>query len=87
MNILLKPDGNSEWEAKGIASTKEGDMVVFLGNGKTHPTGANTASGQGELRYMTTSPRLSRLNNATRRLEAEINRASGEYSGKSYEKS
>ncbi len=82
----LKPDGNGEWESKSIMNTTEGDLVFVFGNGKTRTTSANTASIEGELRYMTTSPRLSRLNNATRRIEAELNRATGEYRGKAYEK-
>ncbi len=86
LSFLLKPDGNSDWESKSITNTTEGDMVVVLGNGETRVTNANTASAEGELRYMTTSPRLSWLNNATRRIEVEIDRTTGEYRGKAYEK-
>ncbi len=86
VSFLLKPDGNGDWESKSITNTVEGDMVIVLGNGKTWATSSNAASAEGELRYMTTSPRLSRLNNVTRRIEVEIDRATGEYRGKAYEK-
>ncbi len=86
VSFLLKPDGDSDWESKSITNTTEGDMVIVVGHGKTRVTNVNTASAEGELRYMTTSPRLSRLNNVTRRIEVEIDRATGEYRGKAYEK-
>ncbi len=87
VSILLKPDGNSEWEGKGIATTKEGDVVVYWGNGKAHPTGADNVSYEGEVHNMTTSPRLSWLNNTTRRIEAKGSRSTGEYRGKGYAQS
>ncbi len=86
VSFLLKPTGDSDWESKSITNTTDGDMVIVTGNGKTRPTSAKTATAEGELRYMTTSSRLSRLNNATRRIEVEIDRATGEYRGKAYEK-
>ncbi len=85
-SILLKPDGTADWEVKGMASTKEGDTLVYWGNGKGHPTGQNTASWEGELHRMTTSPRLSALNSTTLWVEAKGNMATGEYSGKGYAK-
>ena len=85
-SILLKPDGTGEWEAKGIANTKEGDTMVYWGNGKGHSTGQNTASWEGEIHRITTSPRLSALNNTTQWVEVKGNTATGEYSGKSYAK-
>ena len=85
-SVLLKPDGTAEWEAKGMANTKEGDTLVYWGNGTAHMTGQNNASWEGEIHRMTTSPRLSALNNTTLWVEAKGNMATGEYSGKGYAK-
>ncbi len=85
-SVLLKPDGTAEWESKGISNTKEGDTVVYWGKGTAHSTGQNNASWEGELHRMTTSPRLSALNNTTLWVEAKGNMATGEYSGKAYAK-
>ncbi len=86
ISVLQKPDGTGEWESKGVSTTREGDTVVYWGNGKARSTGENTASWEGELHRMTTSPRLSALNNTTLWVEAKGNMATGEYSGKGYAK-
>jgi hypothetical protein len=86
ISVLLKPDGTSEWESKGMSNTMEGDTLVYWGNGTAQSTGQNTASWEGELHRMTTSPRLSALNNTTLWIEAKGNMATGEYTGKAYAK-
>jgi hypothetical protein len=85
-SALLKQDGTMEWEAKGIASTKDGDMMAYWGNGTAQSTGQNNAAWEGEIHRMSTSPRLSALNNTTVWIEAKGSIATGEYSGKSYAK-
>lgn len=85
-SVLLKPDGTSEWESKGISNTKEGDTFAYWGNGTARMTGQNNAAWEGELHRMTASPRLSELNNTTLWVEAQGSMATGEYSGKSYAK-
>ncbi len=85
-SFLSKPDGTLEWESKGIANTRDGDMLVWNGNGTSHLAGQNEVSIAGEVRRMTSSPRLSALNNTTVRIEGKGNRATGEYSGKAYAK-
>ncbi len=84
-SILLKSDGTADWEVKGIAGSKDGDILVWTGNGKSHLVGQESFI-EGELHRVTTSPRLSALNNTTVQIEGKGNRATGEYSGKAYAK-
>ncbi len=86
VNVTLKTDGTSEWETKAIDTTKEGDMIVSWGSGKGKSTGPGTSSWDGELHYMTQSPRLASLNNTTAWIEGSGNMNSGEYQGKAYAK-
>ena len=85
-SILFKPDGTSEWETKAIERTKDGDVVVAFGGGTGRTTTPNMAAWEGKIQYMTQSPRLSWLNNATARLEGTTNIATGEIVGKAYSK-
>lgn len=86
VNVLLKTDGTNEWETKAIDTTKEGDMIVSWGSGKGRSTGPGTASWEGEMHYMTQSPRLASLNNTTAWIEGSGNMATGEHQGKIYAK-
>ena len=83
-SILLKPDGTSEWETKAIETTKEGDVVVAWGGGTGRTSAPNTATWEGKIQYITQSPRLVWLNNATVRVEGTTNLANAEIVGKSY---
>ncbi len=85
-NLLVKLDGTFEWETKSIETTKEGDMIVAWGGGKGRPTGPTTSSWEGEVQYMTQSPRLSWINNTSALVEGTWDRAAGEYQGKAYAK-
>lgn len=83
-SITVKPDGTSEWETKGIDTTKDGDFVVSWGGGTGRQSAPNMTAWQGKLTYMTQSPKLSWLNNASVRVEGTSNIANGEIVGKSY---
>ncbi|HZY94248.1 MAG TPA: hypothetical protein VFE98_05215 [Candidatus Bathyarchaeia archaeon] len=83
-SIQIKPDGTSQWETKGIDTTKDGDAVVSLGGGTGRSAGPNVVAWEGQITYMTQSPRLSWLNNATVRVEGTSNTVNGEIQGKFY---
>ncbi len=87
VNVLVKPDGTNEWESKAIETTKEGDMVVLWGSGKGPAAYLGADSWEGEVHYMTTSPRLAWLNNTTAWVEGTGNGATGECQGKVYARS
>jgi len=81
-SIVFKLDGTSEWETKAIETTKEGDIVLATGGGTGRPAAPNIAAWEGKLQYVTQSPRLAWLNNATVRVEGTSNLATGEVVGK-----
>ncbi len=85
-NVLFKTDGTYDYETKSVATTTEGDTVVLWGSGTGRSTGPMTASFEGEVHYMTQSPRLDWLNNATARTEGTVDRMSREIQGKAYKK-
>lgn len=85
-NLLFKPDGTYDYETKSVATTMEGDTIVLSGNGTGRSTGPMTASFEGEVHYMTQSPRLQWLNNTTARTEGTVDRMSREIQGKAYKK-
>lgn len=86
VNVNAKLDGSSEWQVKSIMNTKEGDMVLVWGGGKGKNTSPQTATWDGELHFMTQSPKLSWLNNSTGWVEGQGNMATGESSAKIYAK-
>ncbi len=85
-SLLFKTDGTYDYETKSVATTTEGDTVVLWGSGKGRSTGPMTASFEGEVHYMTQSPRLAWLNDATARTEGTVDRISREIQGKAYKK-
>ena len=85
-NVLFKTDGSYEYETKSVATTMEGDTVVLWGSGTGRSTGPMTASLEGEVHYMTQSPRLNWLNNTTARTEGTVDRVSREIQGRVYKK-
>ena len=87
VNVNAKLDGSSEWQVKSIMNTKDGDTVLVWGGGKGKSTSAQTATWDGELHFITQSPKLSWLNNSTGLVEGQGNMATGESSAKIYAKS
>jgi hypothetical protein len=84
ITILQKTDGTAEWELKGIATTPEGDSFAGWGKGTGKNTGPTTQAVQGELTFMTQSPKLAWLNNAKVWAEGSGDTAKGEFVGKFY---
>ncbi len=86
VNVNQKTDGTNEWQLKSIMNTKDGDTVVVWGSGKGRMSGPTTGNWEGELHFMTQSPKLSWLNNSTGWAEGQGNMATGESHGKIYAK-
>ncbi len=86
VTVFLKTDGTSEWETKGIQTTREGDVVVVSGRGTGRNTGPTTAQWQGDVHFMTMSPKLSWLNNTKGWVEGTGDMAAGTFHGKVYAK-
>jgi hypothetical protein len=86
VTVTQKTDGTNDWQVKSIINTKDGDMVVSWGGGKGRMAGPQTGTWEGELHFMTQSPRLSYLNNTTGWVEGQGNMATGESHGKIYTK-
>ena len=68
---VLKMDGTMDWEARGMDTTKEGDVVLITGKGTGRPEKPMEMSVKGELIFMTNSPRLSWLNNTRASVEGD----------------
>ena len=63
VDIFMKPDGTQEWESKAVQRTPEGDMIAVSGR-RTGRMAETAGAWQGELFFMTQSPKLAWLNNA-----------------------
>ncbi len=86
VTVNLKTDGSNDWQVKSIMNTKDGDMVVVWGGGKGRMNGPQNGTWEGELHFMTQSPKLSWLNNSTGWVEGQGNMATQESSAKVYAK-
>ena len=84
VNVKLKMDGTNEWEAKAMETTREGDVVMITGKGTGRQENATQGSFNGEVTYMTNSPRLSWLNNAKGWIEGINDQKNGEATIKVY---
>jgi hypothetical protein len=85
VSVFQKPDGTNEWEVKAIETTPEGDFIAVIGRGRGKSTGPTTAQWEGEVQFMTQSPRLSWLNGKKGWVEGSGNQATGEFQNKVYE--
>jgi len=84
VNVFQKADGTSEWEAKVIHMTNEGEVVVSSARGTGKATGLTTIRADGESILMTQSPRLSSVNMKKLRIEITADTATGEFHSKAY---
>ena len=84
--VFLKTDGTNEWEGKGFQTSKDGDMLVISARGTGRMTGPSTGTWQGEVAFMTQSPKLAWLNTTKGWLEGEGNMAQRTFHGKVYAK-
>ncbi len=83
-SINIKPDGTITWEGRGIQNAGA-DMVVVTGKG-TARRSPTTTTWEGELTYMTKSPKLAWLNNTKGWTEGTANQAEGQFTAKVYAK-
>lgn len=63
--VKMKMDGTNEWEVKAIEMTKEGDaiMITGKGTGRLNAEKPTESMFSGEVTFMTSSPKLSSINN------------------------
>jgi len=85
VNVKQKTDGTSEFEQKGVMNTMEGDIVAAWGKGTGKSTGPKTFSWEGELHFITQSPKLAWLNNTKGWVEGVGDRTADTIKGKIYE--
>ena len=86
VDVFMKTDGTQEWESKGIGTTREGDFVAVSGRGTGRMANPTTGTWQGELVFMTQSPKLAWLNSTKGYIEGTGDMAQGTYSAKVYAK-
>lgn len=86
ITAFLKPDGTSEWESRAIHTTREGDFIIASGRGTGRSSGPGTSISQGEVAFMTQSPKLSWLNNTKGWVESTGDMAAGTIQAKVYSK-
>jgi hypothetical protein len=84
VNVFQNLDGTLQWEAKALEVTAEGDAVVISGRGTGKATGPATLWAEGEIVYMTQSPKLAWLNGTKGRNEVTANNQTGEFEIKVY---
>ncbi len=85
VTVWMKTDGTSEYENKGIQTTSQGDFIAVWGKGTGKTTGPGTQAWEGEVHFMTQSPKLVWLNNVKGWAKGVGNQAKGESSGKIFQ--
>ena len=85
VSISQKIDGTSEWDTKGVMTSNEGDFIAIWGKGTGRNTSPTTAAWQGELHFMSQSPKLAWLNNVKGWVEGSGDQVKGEATGRIYE--
>jgi len=83
-NAFLSSDGTNRYDGKAIQNTMEGDLVVVTSRGNGKATSPTTRAWEGEVVFMTQSPKLAWLNTTKGWIEGTTNYATGEYQGKIY---
>jgi len=77
-SVLIKPDGTSEYEARGIETTSDGDTILITGKGRGWVETPMKNRFEGENTFQTSSKKLAWLNNVKGRHEGTFNPATGE---------
>jgi hypothetical protein len=62
--VVMKTDGTSTWENKGMLFTNDGDMLAMWGKGTGKSAGPTSQTWDGEMHAMSQSPKLAWVNNA-----------------------
>jgi hypothetical protein len=83
--VVMKIDGTSTWENKGMLFINDGDMIAIWGAGTGKSTGPMSQAWEGEMHAMSQSPKLAWLNNAKLWTEGTGNRAKNESVAKIYQ--
>jgi len=83
---LVKPDGSSEYEARGIDTTSDGDTILITARGKGRVETPTSSRLEGEHTFQTASKKLAWLNKVKGRHEGTYNPATGEVSIRLYGK-
>ncbi len=78
-DVFMKVDGTHDLESKGTQTTREGDFIAVSGRGTSRMTSPSTGTWQGELVFMTQSPKLSWLNNTKGWVEGSFDMAQRTY--------
>ena len=84
VNVTLNRDGTSQYDTKIIQNTMDGDFIVINSRGNGKPAGPTTVAFEGEVVFMTQSPKLSWLNTTKGWIEGTSNNATNEYNLKVY---
>lgn len=83
--ITQKMDASADWESKAMEVTPQGDFIVITGKGHGSARDPGSIKWEGEMKYMTMSPRFSWLNNKKILVEGFGNTATGDVQIKAYE--
>jgi hypothetical protein len=81
---VMRPDGTLFGEGQGIAMSKEGDGITWVGQGVGRMGQNGTASHRGAFYFQTASPKFAQLNGIVGVYEYEI-AADGTHKGKFWE--
>ena len=84
LSVLIKPDGTSESDSKGIELTTDGDTIFFTTKGGGRSSGPTTVAAEGKVNFQTPSTKLAWLNSANGRFEATVDLITGEINTKIY---
>src|SRR2546425_3488073 len=85
-SVLVKPDGTSEYEARGIDTTNDGDTILITAKGRGWVETPTKSRFEGEDTFQTASKKLAWLNTVKGRHEGTFNPATGEVSIRLYGK-
>ena len=69
---IVRPDGTLYGEGQGVAMTKDGEAVSWIGQGVGRFTGGGAVSYRGALYYQTASEKLASLNRLAGVFEFEV---------------
>ncbi len=69
---IVRPDGTLYGEGQGVAMTKDGEAVSWIGQGVGRFTGGGAVSYRGALYYQTASEKLASLNSIAGVHEYEV---------------
>ncbi len=83
--ITQKTDGTAEWETKAVETTPQGDYIIVTGAGQGKVIDPTSMKWEGELQYMTMSPKLAWLNGKKVWVDGTGNNVKGEMQATAYE--